>query len=48
MDPNTKNERAAAQLEKLREILARVDALPRAEHRAEDEILGYDDRGLPR
>jgi hypothetical protein len=30
------------------EILRRVDALPELDGRTEDEILGYDDRGLPR
>jgi hypothetical protein len=44
MDPNIKNDRAAAQLEKLREILARVDALPRIDHRSEGEILGYEEK----
>jgi len=30
------------------EILRRVDALPTLDTRSEDEILGYDERGLPR
>jgi antitoxin VapB len=40
--------RASSRMEKLHEILARVDSLPRLDHRSEDEILGYDERGLPR
>jgi len=34
--------------EKLNEILQRVDALPTVDHRSEDEILGYDESGVPR
>jgi antitoxin VapB len=34
--------------ESLQEILRRVDALPHLDTRAEDEILGYDDQGIPR
>jgi antitoxin VapB len=34
--------------EKLDDILRRVDALPNLDTRTEDEILGYDDQGLPR
>jgi len=30
------------------EILRRVDALPTLDERSEDEILGYDEHGLPR
>lgn len=30
------------------EILRRVDALPDLDIRSEDEILGYDEHGLPR
>lgn len=33
--------------EKIDEILHRVDALPRLDDRSEDEILGYDERGIP-
>jgi antitoxin VapB len=40
--------RASTRMEKLSEILARVDSLPRLDSRSEDEILGYDERGLPR
>jgi antitoxin VapB len=29
------------------EILARVDALPELDNRSADEILGYDENGLP-
>ena len=32
----------------LEEILHRVDALPTLDTRSEDEILGYDERGVPR
>ena len=32
---------------KLYEILNRVDALPRLDTRSEDEILGYDESGIP-
>lgn len=34
--------------EKLNDILRRIDALPDLDTRPADEILGYDDRGLPR
>jgi len=34
--------------EKLEDILQRVDALPSLDTRSEDEILGYDDQGIPR
>jgi antitoxin VapB len=30
------------------ELLRRVDALPNLDSRPEDEILGYDDHGVPR
>jgi antitoxin VapB len=34
--------------EKLREILGRVDALPRfSDSRTDDQILGYDESGIP-
>jgi antitoxin VapB len=33
--------------EALLEILRRVDALPTLDTRTEDEILGYDERGVP-
>ena len=35
-------------VEKLEEILQRVDALPGLDTRPEDEILGYDTQGIPR
>jgi antitoxin VapB len=35
-------------MEKLEDILRRVDALPTLDTRPEDEILGYDDQGIPR
>jgi len=34
--------------EKLEDILRRVDALPTVDTRPEDEILGYDNQGVPR
>jgi antitoxin VapB len=30
------------------EILRRVDALPILDHRSPDEIIGYDEHGIPR
>jgi len=30
------------------DIMRRVDALPTLDHRTTDEILGYDEHGLPR
>jgi antitoxin VapB len=35
-------------LDQLREILRRVDALPVLDSRSPDEIVGYDEHGLPR
>jgi antitoxin VapB len=35
-------------IEKLEDILHRVDALPTLDTRPEDEILGYDNQGMPR
>jgi antitoxin VapB len=32
----------------LEDLLRRVDALPTLDTRPENEILGYDDRGIPR
>ncbi len=40
--------RAATQREKIYEILERVDALPRKTDPTDDEILGYDEHGIPR
>ena len=34
--------------EELREIARRCAALPTLDHRSADEIVGYDERGLPR
>ena len=39
--------RAPSAKEKIYEILHRVDSLPRLDDRTEDEILGYDQNGLP-
>jgi antitoxin VapB len=35
-------------VEKLEDILRRVDALPVLDTRSEDEILGYDEQGIAR
>ena len=35
-------------MNKIREILARIDALPVLDPRPADEILGYNEHGLPR
>lgn len=43
-----RNSRARIRREQIDEILRRVDALPELDSRTENEILGYDDRGLPR
>lgn len=34
--------------DELRDISRRVAALPTLDHRPDEDILGYDDRGLPR
>lgn len=41
-------QRAATQREKVNEILQRIDALPRKTDLTDDEILGYDEHGIPR
>ena len=41
------SQRAPAMREKLEQILARVDALPVVDARSPDEIIGYDENGLP-
>jgi antitoxin VapB len=33
--------------ERIREILERLDQLPRLDNRSPDDILGYDENGLP-
>ena len=38
---------ASTKRERLYEILTRVDALPRLDTRSEDEILGYEESGIP-
>jgi antitoxin VapB len=38
---------APTKRDKLYEILNRVDALPRLDSRTDDEILGYDENGIP-
>ncbi len=42
-----RRQRAPAQIERLLEIANRVAALPRLDNRTPDEILGYDENGLP-
>jgi antitoxin VapB len=44
----TGRRRAATRREKLYEILHRVDVLPRVDERSEEEILGFDEQGIPR
>ncbi len=39
---------APVQIERLLEIANRVAALPVLDNRSDDEILGYDENGLPR
>lgn len=34
--------------DQIQDILLRVDTLPRKDSRPEDEILGYDEHGIPR
>lgn len=34
--------------EKVHDILQRVDSLPTLDRRPEEDILGYDDQGMPR
>lgn len=43
-----REQRQQAILTQLKDILHRVDQLPVVDARTPDEILGYDDRGLPR
>lgn len=43
--PEERRRVLAAQIE---EILGRVDDLPELDNRPPDEILGYDEHGLPR
>ena len=38
---------APTKRDKLYDILKRVDALPRVDSRSEDEVLGYDESGIP-
>lgn len=44
----TGRSKAKTTQEKLLEILDRVDKLPTLDRRSEDEILGYDETGIPR
>lgn len=43
-----RKQRAPLLAEKLHDILRRVDALPTLDGRSADEILGYDESGVPR
>lgn len=43
-----RKQRAPAQVERMLEIARRVAALPLLDNRSDDEILGYDENGLPR
>jgi len=43
-----RKQRAPVLVERLLEIANRVAALPRLDNRTPDEILGYDENGLPR
>ena len=40
--------RRRVDMDRIRAILARVDALPVRDHRMADEIIDYDEFGLPR
>jgi antitoxin VapB len=40
--------RGRALSDQVEDILRRVDALPTIDSRSEDEILGYDEHGMPR
>jgi antitoxin VapB len=40
--------RRRVDMNKIREILARIDALPVRDPRSADEIIGYNEFGLPR
>ena len=40
--------RARLTREKLNDIFRHIDAMPNLDARTEDEILGYDEHGLPR
>jgi len=42
-----RKQRAPVRIERLLEIANRVAALPRLDKRTPDEILGYDENGLP-
>jgi len=44
----SRQRRNKIRVEQVREILHRVDQLPVLDSRAPDEIIGYDEHGLPR
>ncbi len=43
-----KRQRSRILKEKLRDILLRIDAMPVLDTRSADEIIGYDEHGIPR
>ncbi|MGA7859288.1 MAG: hypothetical protein WCA11_15235 [Terracidiphilus sp.] len=47
MVDNSKKQEPERTKTELEEILRRVDSLPVLDSRTEDEILGYDEHGLP-
>jgi hypothetical protein len=49
MTNDSRNRKAGQTKEtiKIEKLLRRVDSLPTLDHRSEDEILGYDERGMP-
>jgi antitoxin VapB len=47
MKSMTKRRPDPKRMEKIRELLARLDALPVLDARSADEIIGYDENGLP-
>ena len=44
----TAGRRSRVLTSQLEDVLRRVDALPTLDSRSEDEILGYDEHGIPR
>jgi antitoxin VapB len=42
------NRRRRALTDQVEDLLRRVDALPNLDSRPDDEILGYDENGMPR
>jgi hypothetical protein len=48
MNSDSKKQEAEQARSEIQELLLRVDSLPILDSRTEDEILGYDEQGLPR